>query len=376
MDRSPPHLYRARGLNAGVPEPVLDSALAQTARNTSRGVLPILSLKHLAQISGAPYVYLREIVQRIRDPYTDLALRKPRGGVRPISAPEPMLMDVQRVILRRALRSLPHHPSSFAYQSGKSIVDCAWQHAGARWLIKLDLHSFFDRINERQVYRVFREQGFSNLVSLELARLCTRVPHDVVHQVETKYTAIPTYAVNAQGHLPQGGPTSGAISNAVATPLDHDLNELAMSHRLVYSRYSDDLVFSSSRQFDRTQAKSLVQEAGQVIRHKDYVLHDRKTRIVSPGARHVVLGLLVGDDRVRLLPEFRRRVEVHIRGVRKFGLQQHAAHRGFRSAFSFVSHVDGCLAFALAVEPEWAHVTGDAWRDALSRHGFPAGATS
>lgn len=371
-DRSP-HLYTVAGRAAGVSEAVLARASYRIARTQDSGAEPILSLRHLAHLTGASYSYLRRIVARERDPFVDIRRLKRDGRARPLAAPEPVLMDVQRFILRATLRSLPLHSAAFAYRHGHSIVDCARQHVGARYLVKFDLHDFFSMVSEKRAYRVFFDLGYSELVSFELARLCTRLQGTRWREVREheQYAAIPQYAVPAMGYLPQGAPTSGAIANSVATPLDRSLNELARSMQLVYTRYSDDLVFSSSHSFTRRDVPSLVARVSTITARHGFPLHRRKTRVVPPGARRIVLGLLVDEDRVRLLPEFRRRVEVHVRGVARFGLAEHAEHRGFNSIFSLVDHVNGLIAFAKDVEPSWAVDTREAWHRSLRDSAFP-----
>jgi hypothetical protein len=84
-----------------------------------------------------------------------------------------------------------------------------------------------------------------------------------------------------------------------------------------------------------------------------------------------VLGLLVDGDRPRLLPEFKRRLEVHVRGVERFGLPEHAEHRRFDSILSMINHVDGCIAFASSVEIEYAGKLADRWAQALRFRGYP-----
>lgn len=370
MDHSTPHRYLQAGRDAGVPESVLSASRAQIAGTQAREAGPILSLGHLAHLTGAPYLYLREIVQRRRDAYDSIVRPKRTGGTRLLSAPEPVLMDVQRFILRRALQHVPLHPSSYAYQAKRTVLECAQQHLGARWILKFDLHDFFGQIEERDVYRVFRERGYSALVSLELARICTRAPTSF-GSATRRYGAIPTYSVNVEGRLPQGSPTSGALSNAVATPLDHDLHSFATRLGLVYTRYSDDMVMSTSSNLDRAEAVAMIHEVGRLVAAHRFRLHRKKTRVIPPGARHVVLGLLVDGEEVRLTPEFRRRVEVHLRGVTKFGLVHHANHRDFHSLLSFVNHVDGCIAFAQSIEPAWAAGRRVAWRATLRNQGFP-----
>lgn len=375
MNQPPPHLYLRGGERLGRDRETLQRAVQRMELIRATGAAPILTLGHLAKLTGTSRRYLREIVERTADPYEDITRPKKNGGVRPISAPEPILMDVQRFILRKALRGLPNHPSSFAYQERRSIVDCASRHVGARWLIKLDLHDFFGQIYEPQVYRVFRSCGYAPLLALELARICTRVSGREVRSTET-YAAIPTYRAGTLGRLPQGAPTSGALANAVATDLDGALNSFAAAHGLVYTRYSDDLVFSGGGGFDRSAATGLIGAITETISDHGFVVHRKKTRVVPPGSRRIVLGLLVDDNGVRLLPEFRRRVEMHIRGVETFGLVQHAQHRKFRAVFSFVNHVDGCLAFAGAVEKEWASDTRRRWEEVLDSLAFPGRRTT
>lgn len=112
MDPSTPHQYATAGREAGVPEPVLQAGAARIAQSRARGAGPILSLGHLAHLTGAPYLYLQEIVQRRRDPYVNIARPKRTGGTRWLSAPEPVLMDVHRIILRRPLATFPYTPSA------------------------------------------------------------------------------------------------------------------------------------------------------------------------------------------------------------------------------------------------------------------------
>lgn len=358
----PPNFYYEKGRGLGISTDTLDRATAEVARLAAQNAYPILSLAHLAHETGATYSYLREVVSRTRDPYRSIAVPKATGGLRPISAPEPILMDVQRWILDHILDRLASHSASYAYRKEVSIVQCASQHQGAQWMVKMDLHNFFGTVNEASVYRVFRSLGYRKLVAFELARITTRLEGARNAHWLAQTAAIPSYSVAGVGVLPQGGPTSGILANAAASRLDVFLQHLALSRQLTYTRYSDDLVFSARNAFRRDAAQSLVGEITGLIRKAGFIVHRGKTRIVPPGARKVVLGLLV-DSTVRLLPEHRRRIEVHLRGCEQNGLANHAAHRGFDSVFSFVNHLDGWIAFSLGVERERA----TAWRLRLHR---------
>lgn len=361
-----------RGVEQGFDQDVVRRAAHESERLKGAGLEPVLTLGHLAHLTGAPHGYLRLITSRSRDPYTDVAHRKRSGGVRPISVPEAPLMKVQRWMLRRVLTSLEPHPASHAYQQNRSILTSAGQHVGAQWLVKLDLHNFFGTVTENRVYKVFLTMGYSPLVSLELARLSTRSElHDPESDsVAHKYNGIPDYGVRSSGVLPQGAPTSGALANAVAKRLDEQLADLAYTAGMAYTRYSDDLTFSTSGDFDRKQAARIIQGVTGVVSRQRFTVHRKKTQVVPPGSRKVVLGLLLRDDRVALLPEFKRRIETHTRGVQNFGLANHVAHRGFRSIISFVNYVEGCLAFAAGVEPDFSVGAKAKWEAALSNGHF------
>lgn len=378
MNELSPHHYRSQGLAAGIPQAILESAQRQKQLNQQAGSRPILSLNHLAKLSGAALPYLREIVKRRADPYQDIRLEKRGGrGLRPISAPEPVLLEVQRVVLARALDGVPLHSSAYAYRKNRSVVECASQHTGAQWLIKLDLHNFFGSINERQVYAAFRRRLYSPLVSFELARLCTRLDSRVAKtgydfaRIQERYAAIPAYASAHLGVLPQGAPTSGVLANMSVSTMDKQISDRALENGLIYTRYSDDITLSTASQMSRAKAQAIVREVTTVVESNGHRIHNKKTRIVPPGARHVVLGLLLAEDTVRLLPEFRRRIEVHVRGVSRFGLVEHSDHRKFKSVLSFINHVEGCLAFAMDVDPEWSTAMRLRWDTALASRKFP-----
>src|SRR5690349_10183264 len=151
MSVGSPQLYRLNGRNRGVPDEVLEAAIAQATRVEQDGYAAVLSLGHLAHQTGASYSYLRGIVARRRDPYHSFEIRR-RNNPNPrlISSPDPVLMCIQRWILQHIVSKAPNHSSSYAYQTGRCIRQCAEQHVGSRWMIKLDLHDFFHSIDERQ----------------------------------------------------------------------------------------------------------------------------------------------------------------------------------------------------------------------------------
>lgn len=366
-----PHLYRDRALALGRDPATIDRALEIAAAVSARGADPVFTLNHLAQLTGTSWEYLRDVVARRRDPYLSISRPKQNGKTRAISSPEPVLMDVQRWILKHVLSACDIHQSSYAYQRDRSIRKCAEEHLNSRWLVKMDIHDFFGSVGERSVYSVFLYLGYPRLLSFEMARLCTRSREfNRVFDDAEEGRSTP-YRLGAEGRLPQGAPTSGALANAVMFDTDAELDSLARNGALVYTRYSDDLVFSAGGDFSRERAVDLVRCVATILERNGFSPHRAKTRVVPPGARHVVLGLLLAEGRVRLLPEFKRRIEVHIRGVAKWGVVAHAGERHFSSVFALINHVDGCIAFAESIDPSFASGARDSWSTALAASGFP-----
>ncbi|MFF2025900.1 reverse transcriptase family protein [Streptomyces sp. NPDC058171] len=361
-----------------MPKSIVDNALEQSQPVEDSGLASVLTLGHLAHRTGVSHPYLRDIVARDRDPYLSFQIKK-RASIRArvISTPDPSLMHVQRWVLRNILNHVQSHPNSYAYRPGRSVLDCARKHLGAKWIVKLDFHNFFETVTESQVFRIFEGLGYEPLPSLELSRVCTRYADHVNHLVLQNYIAnwgqyrvISAYRKPYLGFLPQGAPTSGALSNLVARKLDHRLSSIATGAGLVYTRYADDLIISAGDDFSRNKAQGIVGQFTREIARVGFTVHHRKTRIIPPGGRKLVLGLLVDGDEVRLSRDFRTRISSHVRGVEKFGLRAHCDHRGFSSLYGLVGHVSGLISHAESVSPEWAQTVRGKWNSALVKSGW------
>ena len=371
-----PHKYRAEALARGRPEPIISAAIVQASRAEAKGVPAILTLGHLAFRMDVSHRYLRSVIaKRSGELYREFHIRKRSGGLRRIVVPTPKLMAVQRWITREILRDRPVHDACFAYVPRRSIVDCARRHVGAGWLLKLDIHDFFESIPERSVYRLFRSLGYQPLVSFELARICTRPWIDPpVGRRQRRTVAnwlhrgIEVYRRQLTGYVPQGAPTSPMLSNLVCRPLDEELSAFALREGLVFTRYSDDLTFSGPTSgFSRLRARQLVAEIRRILVRHRFRMHEGKISIVPPGGRKVVLGLLVDRERPRLSRELRSRLEDHVRGIELFGIAAHAEDRGFASKTGMINHIAGLIRFARDVETVFADTLRARFETALAK---------
>ena len=335
---------------------------------------PIFSLRHLAEYTGVSYGVLRAIVSRSeRRTYRDFLIHKrpTHDGTRRyrrISVPCAPLMLTQKWVNTHILRAASVDEASAAFAPGCSIYEAARSHCNAKWLIKIDVRDFFSSINEIGVYRVFRSLGYQPLVSFELSRLCTRLggtaeracwinfrpkPSDHEwHWNAPNYMTIRSYHAERVGYLPQGAPTSPMLANLVMRSTDAGLRKLASAWGLTYTRYADDITFSTTGAFHRDICRTLIDEVYRVLSKVGLRPNLSKTHVVPPGARKVVLGLLVDGDKPRLPRDFRMRMRQHLHHLEMpNGPSRHAVSRGFASVSGLRHHLEGLAAFASQIEP-------------------------
>jgi RNA-directed DNA polymerase len=173
------HAYIKRLREIGATADYVEAVQRNAQPLAESGLPVILTMGHLAYVTGIPYWLLLNIVKREIDPYRVFAIRKRGGGKRFICVPEPSLLALQRWIHNRILcspRALSGLSSNTtAYKPGSSHIANAMRHLEAEWVLKLDITQFFESISERQVYYVFHRLGYRALVAFCLTRLCTRI---------------------------------------------------------------------------------------------------------------------------------------------------------------------------------------------------------
>lgn len=352
-----PNLFRKEGLSKGYDPEYLGALIAHGEKVAANRVPVVFSLAHLANLSQTLYSDLHGFVSRsnilTKDfPYKNFPIAKRTGGKRWISVPVPPLMAVQQWIGQNILNSVVPHAAAFAYVPKRRLLDHAQRHCGATWLVKVDVKDFFSNISERQVFQVFLRLGYPKLLSFEMARLCTRV---TPKREGAKWTntfgehSITDYDCKYVGSLPQGAPTSPALSNLVCAELDRDFSDFAISKSATYSRYADDLCFSLATG-SREDAFALKREVSKILWKHGFSENSKKTRVVPPGARMVLTGLNVNGDVPTVPREVRDLVRMHLHYAKKSGVPAHCKERGFRSVVGFKNHLLGLIGYVASVD--------------------------
>jgi RNA-directed DNA polymerase len=222
--------------------------------------------------------------------YVRFQIPKKTGGVRAISAPLPRLKQAQQWILDNILEQIVLHPSAHGFRRGRSIVTNAQPHVGALVVINLDLENFFPSISYRRVKGIFWSLGYSEAVATILGLICTEADVTQIELDGRNY-----YLAQTDRHLPQGAPSSPALTNLLCRRLDRRLQGLAQSRGFIYTRYADDLTFSTTNPEKMRDIGNILQGVGSIVVHEGLTVHPDKTRVLRSSQQQEVTGVVVNQ---------------------------------------------------------------------------------
>jgi RNA-directed DNA polymerase len=220
--------------------------------------------------------------------YIHFQIPKKTGGVREISAPLPRLKQAQQWILDRILERVALHPTAHGFRRGRSIVTNAQPHVGALVVINLDLQNFFPSISYRRIKGIFQAIGYSEAVATILGLICTEPDVTAVELDGMTY-----YIAQNERHLPQGAPSSPALTNLLCRRLDRRLDRLAGERGYLYTRYADDLTFSTTDPEKLREIGNILQGAQNIVTHEGLTIHPAKTRVLRQSQQQEVTGVIV-----------------------------------------------------------------------------------
>ncbi|MCA9179402.1 MAG: RNA-directed DNA polymerase [Planctomycetales bacterium] len=246
-----------------------DNSLESALALYRRGLPPLVTLPTLAFLFGVSPSLVASIVAAPEAHYRHFTIPKATGEPRSISTPRVVLKTIQRWIHDWILPHANLHRDAHAFRKSRSIFSNAQSHVGQVNLLAVDLADFFGSVRFEQVAAIYEDLGFPWVVAAQLASLST-----------------------LGGSLPQGAPTSPALANAVFHDIDVMLAEFANGRTASYSRYADDLAFSST--YHRFSVSDVDAVSG-IVGVGGFRLNPRKTQIVGGGYRHQVAGLSVAS---------------------------------------------------------------------------------
>jgi len=284
--------------------------------------------EQIAQSFQLSVTYVRGVAGTASYRYKQFSIKKADGkSDRKIEQPSKELKLLQRWLVRRIFDSLPTHPCAHAYVKGRSIWTNASVHRGCRFISRLDLENFFPSLT-------------STDVELLLSHNRKLVDGSVLSDEDIRLVSALTCRF---GKLTIGAPSSPTISNKLLYELDTRLTKIAEDSKVKYTRYADDLYFSSSLPGVLFEVCKQVTNVFMITSNPRLTINEKKTYHASGKKRMAVTGLrITPEGNVSVGRDLKRRIRVfaYKASKKKIGEEE-------------LSWLCGMLAYVSSIEPRF-----------------------
>ena len=255
--------------------------------------------------------------------YRNIFIPKHDGSKRKLSIPDLILKRVQRSIADNILADYPISRYAMAYTKGSSVQKNASLHVGKQKILKLDVDGFFDHLTYARVKDcVFCKENYSEPIRILLTMLC--------YYKES---------------LPQGAPTSPAITNIIMYDFDEKIGKYCGENNISYSRYCDDITFSGD-----FNEKAVIFVVKDELRKLGLFLKSRKTAVIPNTKRQTVTGIVV-NEKIGLTKEYKNKIRQEIYYIKKYGIDGHLSKIGCQDKQYYLNSLKGRVAFVLQTVP-------------------------
>ncbi|MBX9758219.1 MAG: hypothetical protein K2Y29_05530, partial [Beijerinckiaceae bacterium] len=277
---------------------------------------------------------LRKIWYYRKRMYRHFSISKKPNKNRLISAPNDRLKFLQRALAVKLNELYSRRNPVHGFVPDRSIRTNALAHLRRRFIVNLDLKDFFPTIGQKRIEGV--------LVSLN---------------IDARVAEIISCICCVNGHLPQGAPTSPVLSNMICFRLDKKLMDFAKEARCIYTRYADDITFSS-HQPPTALFETTIPAAGRVapdrlaprlrdlFQQNGFVINPTKVHYADSHSRRIVTGIKV-NEMLNVDRRFVRNIRAALHSIETLGIEAaeekfHDKHGG-RS--NLVAHLRGKISF-------------------------------
>ncbi|KAB0681306.1 reverse transcriptase family protein [Aureimonas leprariae] len=284
------------------------------------GAAVIFDTEHLSRLLGFSQELLFSISAASNKYYREYTVLKRSGGRRVINEPLPTLKMIQRFILAELLDGVRLHKAARGYRKNHTLRGGAIIHRGRPYMLTLDVQDFFPSINQYQVFQALLKLGYTKQISRLITGLCTL--HD---------------------GLPQGAPTSPLLSNLVLYQADKAIFDHCVVRGLFYTRYADDMTFSSKED----NVVEIIPVVRTQLSNVGLRINPRKTNVSRRGSRKYVNGIVV-NVKPNILKTERRSLRQEMFYIKKYGIEGHIRWSKVEAPY-YVDKLIGRLTFALFV---------------------------
>ena len=248
--------------------------------------------------------------------YRKFKIKKKTGGFRDITAPRNKCFKMLLQAVNEMLKAL-YVPSEhvMGFTEGRSVATNAAIHKAQNYVFNIDLKDFFPSIEQARLWKRLQVKPYkmpSQIASI-IAGLCSmrikreHINENAKHENDKHYIYV----------LPQGAPTSPILTNMVSEKLDFLLSGLARRFGLHYTRYADDITFSSMH-YVYSKDGAFRTELKRIITEQGFTINDKKTRLQKRGTRQEVTGVIV-NQKLNVTQRYARDIRNILHIWKKFG---------------------------------------------------------
>lgn len=242
-----------------------------------------------------------------RPSYYTFEIPKKKGGTRKIQASGANLLAIQKqlnhyfqaiylMVKPKEVHGFINKPEG--YEFTHSIVSNAQPHINKKHVLNMDLKDFFPSISARRVRQILvKHIGINDSQMADvLALLCTY-----------------------QKLLPIGAPTSPVLSNFACIEMDKELAAFCLLKDIDYTRYADDLTFSSNEYLTET----IIHAIRTIINKHEFIINEKKFRLLSSKSKQTVTGIIV-NEKVNVDRTYIRNIRAVLHHIKTYGLEEAA----------------------------------------------------
>ncbi|MBL1148330.1 MAG: RNA-directed DNA polymerase [Pseudomonadota bacterium] len=278
------------------------------------------------QTSAVTAAHLIALANSANHRYKTYKISKRNGQHRTIEHPSRQLKFVQRWLGRKLFSKFPIHSKAFAYVRGKSIAHHAEIHVSNNYLLRIDFKNFFPSITAENIKHKLNDFRYKDGSNLEPAEI------DFITKIVTK-----------SGQLTIGAPSSPIISNILMYEFDHYWDQYSSERGITYSRYADDIYFSTNVPNLLNQCLIDVREYLRENPNPRLFINDNKVVHTSKKRNRTVTGLTLTSDRKVSIGRDRKRQIRSLIFKHKNGLLNEQQ----------IGQLSGILSYVRSVEPEF-----------------------
>jgi RNA-directed DNA polymerase len=291
------------------------------------GLLMVICRAMCAQME-VDYQELIAFASQAPKMYKVYAIPKRTSGKRIIAHPAKALKAHQKALLVPMADIFSVHHCAYAYKKGTSIKCNARQHQDSHYLLKMDFQNFFNSITVE-------------LFALMLVKLNIEISPEDQSLIEHLAFWCPSKKTDGKRILSVGAPSSPFISNWIMSGFDEVVYQLCQQENIVYTRYADDLTFSTRQKNSLFKLPKQIKMLLRAQFNGLIVINDTKTISTSKKHNRHVTGItLTNEGNLSIGRERKRYISLLLH---KFSINQLDSED--------IGHLSGLLSFANHIEP-------------------------